>query len=79
MRLDRHHEQWTLSAGGAPIAFIRSFNGAYWLYRDMSEQHPLGPYRSMLQAIKAVEPPRAKKRGPIYVAGTLRRRRFQDG
>jgi hypothetical protein len=80
MRLDRHDsDSWALSEGGQPIAIVRAHLGAFYIHRHLSDDRPLGPFRSMLKALQAIEPPRRTRPRPVYVAGQLRRRSFEDG
>jgi hypothetical protein len=50
-------EEWKLTHDGAPVAILRPWLGCYYVYlSDQSHERPLGPFRSMLEAIRHVQP-----------------------
>jgi hypothetical protein len=75
MKIERGEEEWKLTHDGGPVAILRPWLGCYYVYlSDQSHERPLGPFRSMLEAIRHVQPSKPKHRRLVYLRGTLTRR-----
>jgi hypothetical protein len=74
MKIERGEDEWKLTDDGAPVAIIRPWLGAYLVFLSgQSHERPL-IFRSMLDALKAVQPEKPRRKRMVYFRGTLQRR-----
>jgi hypothetical protein len=79
MKIDKHDTEWRLSEGHETLGYVREWLGSFFVYRSgASHTQPLGPYRSMRDAVNSLQRRPKRKRGLVYFRGALTRRREDE-
>jgi hypothetical protein len=82
MKIERTSErEWLLRDGAQPLAFVRFFNGIWWVHGISPDAEPVG-FRRMSDALAAIDPAwiereRRDQARPIYARGALIRRKLR--
>jgi hypothetical protein len=73
MKIERQDDEWKLTHAGESVAIVREGQGAFFVLRHPDDDRPL-VFRSMLDALRHVQPPPPKRKRMVYLHGRLTRR-----